>query len=223
MDIIDILGGMLRQKAGRSGKGPDILNDILRGGPRGRSQSSPATPREANPQDVSRQAKELEDLLNVAHDRNAQRTDRSTGLERTDRGSEASIGHDRASPPSREPADRSGQLQQALILVRAMVNAAKCDGQITPIEQQSIFEHVNSTSPETMQFLREEFAKPLDIREFALSVPLGMEQDVYTISLIAIQVDSRREADYLNELAKYLRLPANVRNQIHTRLGVPTI
>ena len=105
-----------------------------------------------------------------------------------------------------------------MILVRAMVKAAKCDGQISQAEQQKILNQLESPSPEAIQFLREEFAKPLDVREFAWSVPVGMEQQVYTMSLIAIDVDSDREERYLRELAHGLRLAPEVCEQIKGRL-----
>ncbi len=111
--------------------------------------------------------------------------------------------------------------ERALVLVRAMVNAAKSDGQIDQSEQQSILERLGDTSREAIEFLRQEFAKPLDVREFAWSVPIGMEQQVYTLSLIAIDLDTSREASYLLELAHGLRIPDEVREQIHQRLGAP--
>ncbi|MCH5373076.1 MAG: tellurite resistance TerB family protein, partial [Planctomycetes bacterium] len=122
-----------------------------------------------------------------------------------------------------QPGDRDRQNERALVLVRAMVNAAKSDGQISQAEQQSILEHIDSRSPETIQFLRSEFAKPLDVREFAWSVPKGMEQEVYTMSLIAIDLDTDREARYLTELAHGLRLSDDVRDKIHQRLGAPPL
>ncbi len=78
-------------------------------------------------------------------------------------------------------------------------------------------------SREAIQFLREEFSRPLDVHEFASSVPLGMEQQVYTMSLIAIDLDTGREAKYLLELARSLRIPDEVREQIHQRLGAPSV
>jgi uncharacterized membrane protein YebE (DUF533 family) len=50
-----------------------------------------------------------------------------------------------------------------------------------------------------------------------------MEQQVYTMSLIAIDLDTGEEAKYMMELAESLRLPAEVREQIHQRLGAPSI
>jgi len=105
-----------------------------------------------------------------------------------------------------------------MILIRAMVNAAKCDGQISQAEQQAIVSKLENPSQEAIQFLREEFSKPLDVREFAWSVPVGLEQQVYSMSLIAIDVDSEREEKYLRELAHGLRLKPEVCEQIKERL-----
>jgi uncharacterized membrane protein YebE (DUF533 family) len=104
-----------------------------------------------------------------------------------------------------------------------MLNAAKSDGQIDQAEQQSILEHVGDRSRETIRLLRDEFARPLDVDAFARSVPIGMEQQVYTMSLIAIDLDTSREARYLNQLADALRIPGDVRKQIHQRLGAPSM
>jgi uncharacterized membrane protein YebE (DUF533 family) len=100
------------------------------------------------------------------------------------------------------------------------VNAAKSDGQISQVEQQSILERLDNPSPETIQFLREEFNKPLNVRDFAWSVPLGMEQQVYSMALLAIDLDTPREGDYLRELAHGLRLPDELCNQLKERMGV---
>ena len=110
------------------------------------------------------------------------------------------------------------QQEQAMTLIRAMVNAAKCDGQISQAEQQNILSKLENPSQEAIQFLRDEFSKPLDVREFAWSVPVGLEQQVYSMSLIAIDVDSDKEEKYLRELAHGLRLKPEVCEQIKERL-----
>ena len=198
MDVIDILGGILGHKTSQGGRGGDALNDIFR---RGSRSSSPSG---SQPTDISREAKELEDLLNVTNDRQAE-----------------------SAPADASPAEPSGgspsQQQRALILIRAMVNAAKADGQIDPSEQDNIIKHLRNPSPENIQFLRDEFRRPLDVRGFAMSVPVGMEQQVYKMSLIAIDLDTGKEAKYLMELAENLRLSDEVREQIHQQLGAPNI
>ncbi len=170
-------------------------------------------PQERAPSDIESAARELEDMLNVANDRDTQRR----------------AGRPPAAPAPSAPAGRdqpgaSGSANDsALVLVRAMVNAAKADGQIDQTEQQNILQRLGDSSRQAIQFLRDEFAKPLDVHEFARSVPIGMEQQVYTMSLIAIDLDTGREAKYLLELANSLRIPADVREQIHQRYGAPSI
>ncbi len=115
------------------------------------------------------------------------------------------------------------QGDEAIVLIRAMLNAAKADGRVTPAEQQAILEQLANPSPDAVNFLRNEFSSPLDVKEFAWSVPLGMEMQVYTLSLATIDLDTNPEADYLRTLAHGLRLSPDACNQIHTRYGAPLI
>jgi uncharacterized membrane protein YebE (DUF533 family) len=100
-----------------------------------------------------------------------------------------------------------------------MVNAAKADGRITPDEQQKILGQLDQAAGEAVQFLRDELARPLDVREFAWSVPIGMEQEVYAMSLLAAVVDTPAETEYLDQLAHGLRLSSEVREQLERRFG----
>lgn len=237
MDPIEILGSILGQKANGSGTGAEILKEIFGTGRREEApRSEPATATRSTPasrsrdladEDIDRQARELEDLLNVAKERSA--TPRPTGQRTPAPEAKASkpaesSGTARSGPaptlrvdaPQDDAFER--QNQQALTLVRAMVNAAKCDGQISQAEQQAILNRLDNPPPEAIQFLREEFSKPFDVREFAWSVPVGMEQQVYSMSLIAIDVDSDREEKYLRELARGLRLTPEACEQIKERI-----
>ena len=215
MDAIDILGSLLGHKSSRGGRGSDVLKDILTGGSRSSAPSSGSSPT-----NIGREAKELEDLLNVAQHRQSGSGQSGSGQPKSRQAPTPSSGSVDARGPKTTP---GGDAEHALILVRAMVNAAKADGQIDEKEQKSILERLSNPSRENIDFLRQEFQRPLDVREFALSVPIGMEQQVYTMSLIAIDLDTGQEAKYLMELAEALRLPADVREQIHQRLGAPSI
>jgi len=112
---------------------------------------------------------------------------------------------------------------RAEILIRAMINAAKADGHVDEQEQANILQRVGDVDPEEAEFLRREMAAPLDIQAFIRSVPRGMEQEVYTMSLMGIQLDEQSEARYLIDLAQGLELPADVCNNIHRELGAPEI
>jgi uncharacterized membrane protein YebE (DUF533 family) len=249
MDPMDILGSLLGGKmgGGRSGGGGaggggglggQILKEILGGG-----RSAPATRSTGtSPGEIASQAKGLEDLLNVA-------IGRSTGGRQAPqqpmpqqqpipqqqpmpqrqpqqpdfRGAGNSMPQPRPGNYPSRPAPPTDQNDQALVLVRAMINAAKSDGQISQQEQQEILSRLSDSSPDTIQFLREEFSKPLDVREFAWSVPMGMEQQVYLLSLATIELDANQEAQYLRDLAHGLRLTPDTCNQLHGRVGAPEI
>ncbi len=115
------------------------------------------------------------------------------------------------------------QDDEAIVLIRAMVNAAKADGRVTQAEQQAILGRISQPTPEALSFLRNELSQPLDVRAFCWTVPLGMEQQVYTLTLATIDLDTNPEADYLRQLAHGLRLNPEFCNQLHQRYGAPTI
>ena len=113
--------------------------------------------------------------------------------------------------------------QHAELMIRAMINAAKSDGSFDEAEQQKIFAKLGDVTQEEIDFIRREFAAPLDVQGFANSVPRGMEHAVYAISLAAIDLDQNAEAQYLGQLAQALRIGPDEANQIHAQLGAPKI
>jgi uncharacterized membrane protein YebE (DUF533 family) len=217
MDAIDILGSILGHKSGKRGGGGagDVFGNIFKGGSRSRSAPAPAQP--PQPNEIQQEAKELEDLLNVASERQTHSSSGTRGpsLDRESTGIPA--------PRSRPGGDPPGNNERALVLVRAMINAAKSDGRLDQAEQDKIVNQLHDPSPDAIRFLREEFQRPVNLQEFVASVPIGMEQQVYTMSLAAIDLDTGGEAKYLMQLAESLRIPMNVREQIHKRLGAPSI
>lgn len=112
---------------------------------------------------------------------------------------------------------------QAELLLKAMLNAAKSDGVIDDEEKRKITEHLGDVSPEEANFVRSELESPLDTQGLIDSVPRGMEQQVYFMSLLAIDLDSNEEAHYLDGLAKGLNISNDVCNQIHEKVGAPAL
>ena len=112
---------------------------------------------------------------------------------------------------------------QAELLLKAMLNAAKSDGEIDDEEKRKITEHLGDVSTEEANFVRRELSSPLDTRGLINSVPRGMEQQVYFMSLLAIDLDSNAEAHYLDELAKGLNISQDLCNQIHAKVGAPAL
>ena len=105
-----------------------------------------------------------------------------------------------------------------------MVNAAKSDGRIDEAEQKNILEKVGTdVSQAEIDFLQKEFSAPLDVAGFARSIPKGLEQQIYAVSLTSIELDTQNEAQYLGQLAQGLNLDPQLCNQIHEHLDAPKI
>ena len=113
---------------------------------------------------------------------------------------------------------------QAVLMIRAMVNAAKADGRVDDAEQENILSKLgNDVSQDEIDFLKAEFAAPLDVAGFANSVPDSLEPQIYALSLTAIELDTQNEAQYLGQLAQHMELAPEVCNQIHDQVGAPRI
>jgi uncharacterized membrane protein YebE (DUF533 family) len=120
--------------------------------------------------------------------------------------------------PSRDEEEFAG------VLLRAMVQAAKADGQIDADEKERLLGQLgDDVSRDEAEFVRAELAREVDVDGLARAVPAGAEQQVYLISAMAIDLDRKSEATYLHELAQAMQLsPASV-NAIHDRLGIQRI
>lgn len=110
--------------------------------------------------------------------------------------------------------------EEAIVLIRAMTNAAKADGEVDDDEIAAIFSRAGDLDDDEQDFIRNELKSPLDINAFIESVPSGMEADVYTASLLPIEVDSVAETQYLQDLADGLGLKGDDVAKIHEALGV---
>lgn len=126
--------------------------------------------------------------------------------------------------PAVPPAEHAAANQQAEIIIRAMINAAKSDGRIDDNEKRKIVEGLGAeVSQEEVEFVQNEFQKPLDAAAFAATVPRDMAGQVYALSLTSIELDSQNEAQYLGQLAQGLGLSPQICNQIHEQMGAPKI
>jgi uncharacterized membrane protein YebE (DUF533 family) len=112
---------------------------------------------------------------------------------------------------------------QATLIIRAMINAAKSDGNIDKQEQDNVIAKLGDITQDEANFVRAEFNAPLDVNAFVRSIPRGMEQQVYAVSLMAIDLDTNKEAHYLAELASGLGITHSLANNIHEQLGAPKI
>jgi uncharacterized membrane protein YebE (DUF533 family) len=109
------------------------------------------------------------------------------------------------------------------LMILAMVQAAKSDGAIDKIEQERLVGNLGEISKEEAAFVNAALEAPVDIVALAQQVPNGLEAQVYTMSLMAIDLDNQQEAQYLHSLAKALELGEQDVNHIHAELGAPPL
>ncbi len=208
MDAMDILGSLLGGKSQSGSAAGKILKDMLGGGGRQPTPPQPRQhPRARKPQTIGDAARSLEELLNVSNKHHQQRREPAAP----------------AAPPIPPAPEQAALNEQAIVLVRAMVSAAKSDGQITKDEQEKILKQLGDASQDSINFLREEFRKPVNVRDLAWDIPRGMEEEATTVSLIAMELDEQKEAEYLADLCQGLRLDPLRCNEIHRSFGAPVI
>lgn len=114
--------------------------------------------------------------------------------------------------------------RNAGVMLRAIIQAAKSDGEIDAQEQERIMETVgDDADPEDIAFVREVLSAPVDVQALAADTPNGAEAQVYAMSLMSIRVDTQAEVAYLSDLANALRLPKQSLDMLHAQMGVPPL
>jgi uncharacterized membrane protein YebE (DUF533 family) len=97
-----------------------------------------------------------------------------------------------------------------LVMIRAMIAAAKADGHIDAQEQKTLFEQVEKMGldAESKAFVFDALTQPVDLNAIA-SAARGIEQatELYLVSRMAIDPDHPAERAYLEALGHKLNLP----------------
>ncbi len=117
-------------------------------------------------------------------------------------------------PPSDTPFHPSnapqGEAEFALVIVRAMISAARADGHIDDAERSRIADRLRlaGIGTEAETFLLEELEKPVDIDGILSAAQTEAQKvELYTASRIAIDPNTRAERGYLDMVAGRLQLP----------------
>jgi uncharacterized membrane protein YebE (DUF533 family) len=114
------------------------------------------------------------------------------------------------------------QEEQARIILKAMINAAKSDGNMDAEEQAKITQHIGEVTPEELEFVKNEMNSELDLQGVIDSAK-GIEGEVYLASLMTINLDSQEEAQYLDGLARGLGISQQAANDFHQKVGAPKL
>ena len=118
-------------------------------------------------------------------------------------------------------ADEPAGNPEALILIRAMIAAANADGVIDQAERNHILQRLQAVdlSPEEHAFVVQELLSPADLEAIVGRVDRPeLARQVYTVSLMAIAVDTEKERRYMRTLASRLGLDESTVEQIHRSL-----
>lgn len=100
-----------------------------------------------------------------------------------------------------------------LVLVRAMIGAAKADGHIDAEEHKQLFERVGQLGldAEAKAYVFDALSKPVDLNTLASAAQTEEQAaEIYLASRLAIDPDQPAEKSYLEALAHRLKLPAEL-------------
>ena len=104
-----------------------------------------------------------------------------------------------------------------------MIASANADGVIDDQERQNISGKLESLdlSDEERRLIHQELSCPCDLETIAGNVSSAeLAKQVYTVSLMAVEVDTEAEKNYLDTLAERLGLDDAALKQIHEELGL---
>lgn len=124
-------------------------------------------------------------------------------------------------PPAESPFGETGNVEQdnatAMLILRAMIAAAACDGVVDNEERSRIIGALEKAGLDVhaAKFLDAEFAKPATIAELAaVANTPALAAQAYTAARIAIEPNSMTEKAFLMNLAVALKLDEGLVAQI---------
>jgi uncharacterized membrane protein YebE (DUF533 family) len=121
-------------------------------------------------------------------------------------------------------AERQQLEKNSEIVLKAMINAAKADGQIDQGEMQRIVGKLQESGmgKEAQQYVLTEMTKPLDTQALlaAAKGQPAFAAQIYAASLLAIEVDTPAEKKYLDQLAAGLGIKPEVTQRIKDMVGL---
>jgi uncharacterized membrane protein YebE (DUF533 family) len=119
---------------------------------------------------------------------------------------------------------RGDDNSRAMVMIRAMIAAAKADGEIDPQERQRILGRLEQAGAdaEAQAFVRDEMARPTDLQAIVSAVDSPHTAiEAYAASLFAIDVDTPAETAHMQKLAQALRLDPALVRELHENLEAP--
>jgi len=136
-----------------------------------------------------------------------------------------------AAPPAPPPSASVGSEsvvateagQDAVLLIRAMIAAANADGVIDVEERNRILKKFETAdlSDQEHSFIVKELLSPAGLEDIVAQVKSPeMAKKVFSVSLLAIEVDTDAERTYMNTLARQMNLNESDLNDIYRTLEI---
>lgn len=122
-------------------------------------------------------------------------------------------------PPSSETVGN----KHAILLIKAMISAANADRTISQEERDRVLDRMRcfGMTSEEQSYIENELLTPATIDEITNQVKTPDEaRQVYAASLLAIEVDTDAEREYMRILARRLGLDEAAVSEIHQVLGL---
>jgi len=126
-------------------------------------------------------------------------------------------------PPPLPTETQTPAREKSVLLLRAMVASANADHAIDASERQKIVSKVaeSGLGEEGQQFLAHELSCPLDLQSLVAQVDAPeMAEQVYVASVLAVEVDSDAERNYLRRLADLLKLDPAIVQKWNQQFGL---
>ncbi|WP_431281386.1 DUF533 domain-containing protein [Humitalea sp. 24SJ18S-53] len=129
-----------------------------------------------------------------------------------------------ASPSARAMPRTEDEMQgNAMLALRAMIEAVKADGTVDASETARILERLDAADAdqEARDWVRAQMAAPADLSDLAgMAMTPEQAAQAYGAALMAIEVDTPQERAFLGRLAQALRLSPQVVSSLHAALNI---
>ena len=126
-------------------------------------------------------------------------------------------------PQTYTQASPQQQANDAEIILTAMIDAAKADGQVDQAELTKIMNSMKNSGigQDGMNYVIQKLQGPMETAKIVSAVKGRPElaAQVYSASVMTIEVDTQAERNYLDKLAKAMGLSQDVVNQIENLTG----
>ncbi|MCA0042938.1 DUF533 domain-containing protein [Celeribacter litoreus] len=113
--------------------------------------------------------------------------------------------------------------ENAKLMIRSMIMAAKADGEIDAEERTKILDQLTDASDEEIAFVADQIDAPVDPMALAKDAGSSAATHVYSAALMAISVDTDAEKTFLKGLAQSLMIDEAKQAEIHISMGKPVL